>query len=92
MLTLRLSPALEARLNREAERRGATKSTLARQAIVEFLQRLERKAELEGMAAEARAYYGDPVHRAEAQEWVDADLGEGPDDDPVSDPANPWWR
>jgi len=92
MLTLRLSPALEARLAQAAERRGANKSVLARQAIVEFLQRLERKTELESMAAEARAYYGDPAHRAEAQEWADADLGDGLGDELVNDPANPWWR
>ena len=90
MLTLRLSPALEARLNREAERRGDTKSTLARQAIVEFLQRLERKAELEGMAAEARAVYGDPELRKLYDQTEDA-LDDGLDD-VVNDPANPWWR
>jgi len=90
MLTLRLSPALEARLARAAERQGASKSVLARQAIAEFLQRLERRVELEGMAAEARAVYGDPELRKLYDQTEDA-LDDGLDD-VANDPNDPWWR
>jgi RHH-type rel operon transcriptional repressor/antitoxin RelB len=41
MLALRLSPELEARLNRLAKRTGRTKSFYAREAIVEHLTELE---------------------------------------------------
>jgi RHH-type transcriptional regulator, rel operon repressor / antitoxin RelB len=41
MLTVRLSPALEARLNKLAKRTGRPKSYYAKQAIVEFLDEQE---------------------------------------------------
>jgi predicted transcriptional regulator len=87
MLTLRLPAPLESRLSREAERRGASKSELVRQALLEFLVRSERRAQLEGMAMEARAVYGDPALRAAldlTDEALDDGLDKGPDD--------PWWR
>lgn len=41
MLTVRLSPKLEARLNRLAKRTGRTKGFYARRAIAEFLDEQE---------------------------------------------------
>jgi len=41
MLTVRLSPQLEARLNRLAERTGRPKSFYAKRAIAEFLDEQE---------------------------------------------------
>jgi RHH-type rel operon transcriptional repressor/antitoxin RelB len=41
MLTVRLSPRLEARLNRLAKRTGRTKAFYAKRAIAEFLEEQE---------------------------------------------------
>lgn len=67
-LSLRLPDDLETRLNHEAREEGLPRSEVARVAIVEFLDRRERERYLAAFVKEARAAYGNPTIRQEAQE------------------------
>ena len=55
LVSIRLPEDIEARLTREAERTQRPKSEIARDAIVDYLQRLERDRFLADIARAARA-------------------------------------
>jgi predicted transcriptional regulator len=55
LVSIRLPDDVEARLAREAERLERPKSELARDAIVDYLERLERERFLDDIARAARA-------------------------------------
>jgi predicted transcriptional regulator len=59
LVSIRLPEDIEARLSREATRLERTKSELARDAIVDYLERLERERFLGDIARAARARGGD---------------------------------
>jgi predicted transcriptional regulator len=81
LVSIRLPDDLEARLSREAERLERSKSELARDAIVDYLERLERDRFFGEIARAARAR-GDDEAVATAKEALSTDnealaLGEG---------------
>ena len=55
LVSIRLPDEVEARLAREAEREQRTKSELAREAIVDYLQRIERERFIAEIARAASA-------------------------------------
>jgi predicted DNA-binding protein len=55
LVSIRLPDEVEARLSGEAERAGRSKSEVAREAIVDYLERLERARFLEQIARASRA-------------------------------------
>jgi predicted transcriptional regulator len=70
-MSLRLSEALDAKLDDEAKRAGLARSELARTAIAEYLTRRERERFVAGFVAEARAAYGDEKIRDEARSFAE---------------------
>ena len=80
-ISIRLPDEIEARLAREAEREQRTKSELAREAIVDYLQRIERERFIAEIARAASARDVDAtLVDAEAALAVDneaLEIGEG---------------
>lgn len=81
LVSIRLPDDVEARLAREAERAQRPKSEIARDAIVDYLERLERERFLAEIARAARAR-GDDEALAAAHEALPTDnealeIGEG---------------
>lgn len=72
LVSIRLPDELEARLSREADRLERTKSELARDAIVDYLERLERDRFFGEIARAARAR-GDDEALATAKEALTTD-------------------
>jgi predicted DNA-binding protein len=72
LVSIRLPDDLEARLSREADRLERSKSELARDAIVDYLERLERNRFLGEIARAARAR-GDSEALATAREAFSTD-------------------
>lgn len=72
LVSIRLPDDVEARLTREAGRLGRSKSELARDAIVDYLERLERQRFLGEIARAARAR-GDDEALATANEALVTD-------------------
>jgi predicted transcriptional regulator len=66
VISLRLPDELQERLARESQRANAARSEIARRAVAEYLERLERERLLADMVAAARALAADPAARAEA--------------------------
>lgn len=97
-ISLRLPEPVEARLSAEAESAGKSRSEVAREAIVEYLERRERERLMAELADELRQGYSDPELRREA-----LDLAEAEADDGIEaiieaeraagiDPDERWWR
>lgn len=81
LVSIRLPDDVEARLAREADRLERPKSELARDAIIDYLERLERERFLGEISRAARAR-GDDEGLAVAKEALSTDnealtLGEG---------------
>jgi predicted DNA-binding protein len=72
LVSIRLPEDVEARLTREADRLGRPKSELARDAIIDYLERLERERFLSDIARAARAR-GDDEALATAAEALSTD-------------------
>ncbi len=70
-LSIRLPERISRRLDREARQAKRPRSVLARQAIVEYLDRLEQERVLAGMVAAARAIAANPGARREALQLAD---------------------
>jgi predicted transcriptional regulator len=66
VISLRLPDELEEKLAREAERANTARSEIARRAVADYLERLERERVMAAFVAEARAAYADPKVRREA--------------------------
>ncbi len=81
LVSIRLPEEVEARLAREAERERRPKSEIARQAIVDYLQRIERERFITEIARAASARDADAaLADAEAALPVDneaLEIGEG---------------
>lgn len=89
LVSIRLPDDVESRLTREAERAQRPKSEIARDAIVDYLERLERERFLGEIARAARARGDDEALEA-ANEALPTDnealeIGEG-----VRDPRPPY--
>lgn len=72
LVSIRLPDDVEARLAREAERLERPKSELARDAIVDYLERIERERFLDDIARAARAR-GDDEALSTAREALATD-------------------
>lgn len=66
VISLRLPDHLEEGLAREARRANTARSEIARRAVAEYLERVERERVLAEMVAAAQALAADPEARAEA--------------------------
>lgn len=66
LISLRLPNELEARLDEEARLANRPKSEVARDAIADYLVRLERERYLSSLEAAARNLASDPQSRSEA--------------------------
>ena len=102
-LSLRLSEDIEARLARESELEGRSRSEVARQAIAEFLARRERERFMAEMVTAARALAADPEARREAQELAEESValdnealdqaeGRKPGEAWPDGSGDKWWR
>ncbi len=95
-LNVRLPDELTRSLEHEAKLSHRPRSELAREAIREYLERLERERYLGAFVAEAKAVYGDRTLRADAHEIAremsvaeaEASRPSPADDDAGED----WWR
>jgi len=94
-LSVRLPEPLDRKLDHEARDEGKSRSELAREAIVEYVERRERERFLATLAEEARAVRGAPESRHIAEEFLVAENealevaeggGEGDDHD------ERWWE
>lgn len=94
-LNVRLPDELTRTLEREAKLSHRPRSELAREAIREYLERLERERYLAAFVAEAQAVYGDETLRADAQaiarEMSAAEV-DASRPSPADDEGEGWWR
>ena len=90
LLSLRLPENLEQRLDNEAAMQGCNRSRVARLAIEDYLDRMDRERMLEVMAREMKAAYGKPGFRQHALETAEDALDDGLPDE-VHTPDEPWW-
>lgn len=74
VVSLRLPPYVDSKLAREARLANKGRSEIAREAIVAYVDRLERERLLAGMLAAARSLAADPAARAETLEVAEGFL------------------
>lgn len=98
-LSIRLPERISRLLDLEARQAKRPRSDLARQAIVDYLERLERERALAGMVAAARAIAADPEAIRESLELADdlaalddALLDAAQASEPNAANANKWWK
>jgi len=97
-LSLRLPDDLDTALSREAEVEARPRSEVARKAIAEYLQRLEKERFMTELVAAATELARDPAAQAEALEIAEATVDDGIgaiiDTERKSgiDPDEKWWR
>lgn len=93
-LNVRLTRDLEEWLAREAREADKPRSELARQAIREYLERMERERFMEDLGRAARTIATDPELRREATamaEEFESSEGESAGG-PEQGTEEPWWR
>jgi len=89
VLSLRLPDKLEQALSREAKLETRPRSEVIRQALDEYLQRMEQDRFLAKMAASARALANDPAASRESAELAETMLNEDAD---TQDANATWWK
>lgn len=94
-LSVRLPETLDRNLDHEARDEGKSRSELAREAIVEYVERRERERFLATLAEEAREVRGAPETRRIAEEFLVAEnevleVAEGGGEG--DDPDERWWE
>lgn len=96
---VRLPEDLEQRLSQEAQITHRSRSELARDAIREYLTRVERDRFLEQLNRAARVIGQDPALRHEAETMAEAfrpledEASDRTADDPADNkPGDAWWR
>lgn len=94
-LSVRLPDRLDRRLDEEARDEGRSRSELAREAIVEYVEKRERQRFLATLAAEARALRDAAEGRRVAEEMLPMEnealaAVESADADSADD-AGRWW-
>lgn len=88
-ISVRLSGEVLAKLEREANARNRKRSELIREAVLDYLQRLERDRFLEEMVAEARAGYGNQEIMRDAL-TIEQDFSAA--EAPPEDDDEKWWK
>ena len=97
-ISLRLPDDVEAKLSAEAEAEGKSRSEVARDAIVSYLDRRAKERFMSELADEMRQAYADPRIREEALEMAKDLVDEGLDriieEERAAgiDPDEKWWR
>jgi len=97
-LSIRLPDDLDVALSREAELEAKSRSELARKAIAEYLQRLEKDRFMAKLTAEAKLAYADPKIFQESLEIAEVTVDSGLDAIIEAerkegiDPGEKWWR
>lgn len=97
-ISIRLPEDLETRLGEEAQRTHKKRSELAREAIADYLQRVERERLLADMVRAARVLYANPETRQEGlqiaeeglEEWLESIEAE--ERAAGIDPDEKWWE
>lgn len=94
-LSIRLSEALEAKLQQEARLRETNRSELAREALADYLRRQERERFMAELLEEARLLKDDPETLRLVEEWLPIDneameIAEGRP--PGAEEEEPWWE
>lgn len=97
-ISIRLPDELEQKLDQEARRSHKKRSELAREAISDYLQRLERERFMAEMVRAAKALYADPDARREGleiaeeglEEWLESIESE--ERAAGIDPHKKWWE
>jgi predicted transcriptional regulator len=94
-LSIRLSEALEEKLDQEARLRESTRSEVAREALADYLRRRERERFMAEIVEEARQLKGDPETLRLVEEWlpIDNEAMEIAEGRAPGDPEDePWWE
>ncbi|MFQ5345334.1 MAG: ribbon-helix-helix protein, CopG family [Mariprofundus sp.] len=97
-LSLRLPDHLDDALSREAELETKPRSEVVRQALAEYLQRMERERFMANMVDAASALASDSSARDESLEIAEATVGDGMDTVIASEDENDihqseaWWK
>jgi len=97
-LSLRLPDKLDDALSREAELETKPRSEVVRQALVEYLLRMERERFMINMVDAAAALANDAVAQQESFEIAEATVADGMDTVIVSEGENDihqgeaWWK
>lgn len=97
-LSLRLPDHLDDALSREAELETKPRSEVVRQALVEYLQRMERERFMTNMVDAAAALANDAAARQESFEIAEATVADGMDgviaseDEHDIHQGEAWWK
>jgi len=97
-LSLRLPDDLDDALSREAELEAKSRSEVARKAIAEYLQQLEKARFMAELVAEAKVAYADAAVRQQALDTAEAAVDDGLDAIIEAErqagiaPDERWWR
>jgi len=97
-LSLRLPESLDHALTSEAELEKKPRSAVVREALTEYLQRMEKERFMQTMVAAASALANDPASRKESLDIVEATVGDTLDAiqavEDVSDihAHEKWWK
>jgi len=97
-ISIRLPEELENKLGEEARRAHKKRSELAREAIADYLQRLERERFMHEMQRAAKALYANPEARREGLEIAEEGLEEWLESIEAEeraagiDPDEKWWE
>jgi len=94
-LSLRLSDDLDYALTDEAKREQKPRSAVVRQALVDYLQRMEKERFMNSMVEAATALANHPDSRKESLEIVEstlADTGNAIRDGEEPESYDQWWK
>jgi len=94
-LSLRLSDDLDYALTDEAKREQKPRSAVVRQALVDYLQRMEKERFMNSMVEAATALANHPDSRKESLEIVEstlADTGNAIRDGEEPESHDQWWK
>lgn len=97
-LSIRLPDDLDVALSREAQLEAKSRSEVARKAITEYLQRLEKARFMAKLTAEAKLAYGDAKIFEESLAIAEGTVDSGLDAIIEAerkagiDPGEKWWR
>ncbi len=97
-LSVRLPPDLEQRLTEQAQLSHKRRSDLVREAVGEYVARMERARLMEEMAREMREAYADPQTQRAQRELAEEGLNEWIESVETDeraggiDPNEKWWK
>ncbi len=97
-LSLRLPESLDHALTSEAELEMKPRSAVVRQALTEYLQRMEKERFMQSMVVAASALANDPASTKESQDIVEGTVGDMLDSIQAAEDAadshtdEKWWK